>query len=366
MAQTRTEVRALRADEYPAWNALVAASPTGSIYSTPEYLEVLAAATGGQYTILGAFRGEELAGGIGVYEERHPLGPIISNRLLLYYNGVVVREPASSFPSVRTSRLLEVTGAIADALAARPAVRVVLHNRSTLHDVRAFLSRGWSARPSYTYVVPIHDLTAQWERVEKNFRRMVRRCRDEGITVTEDDDFASFHRLHRELTDRKGAPQYLPEVAFRQYFSTLRAKSLGTLYHARMSDGLVIASQLVLLGAHPVTHTVSAASDGRYLRLGASAFLRWEAFERLAARGYKANDLTDAALNPVTHFKSQFGGTLEATSVVSRADAWQYRLAQAPLPVLRGARATAERLLQRVRGKTEEDSPASSQDGADG
>ena len=67
-----------------------------------------------------------------------------------------------------------------------------------------------------------------------------------------------------------------------------------------------------------VSHTVSAAADADHLRMGATAFLRWKVLESLSALGYKANDLTDAALNPVTHFKSQLGGNLETCLVFER------------------------------------------------
>ena len=39
-----------------------------------------------------------------------------------------------------------------------------------------------------------------------------------------------------------------------------------------------------------------------------------------------ANDLTDASLNPVTRFKSQFGGELTPTWSVARTDSWRFRL----------------------------------------
>jgi hypothetical protein len=60
--------------------------------------------------------------------------------------------------------------------------------------------------------------------------------------------------------------------------------------------------------------------------MGASAFLRWRAFESLAQAGYAANDLTDASLNPVTRFKSQLGGELRATLSVSKTFSQLYAL----------------------------------------
>src|SRR6185369_4861861 len=127
----------------------------------------------------------------------------------------------------------------------------------------------------------------------------------------EDDDFDSFWRMHETTTERKGTEIYLPEAAFRRLFSTLRGLGLCRMYQARLPSGQSVSAQLVLLGKHAVAHSVSAGADPVHLNSGATAYLRWKAFEALSALGYAANDLTDAALNSVAHFKSQLGGNLE-------------------------------------------------------
>lgn len=74
-----------------------------------------------------------------------------------------------------------------------------------------------------------------------------------------------------------------------------------------------------------MSHTVAAAFDAEYMQLGATAFLRWNAFEHLSRLGYEANDLTDATLNPVTHFKSQLGGDLKTNLVLVYPDSLRYK-----------------------------------------
>lgn len=106
-----------------------------------------------------------------------------------------------------------------------------------------------------------------------------------------------------------------------------------------------MASQLVLLGSHPVCHTVSAGTDSEFMKSGVSAFLRWKSFERLAELGYKANDLTDAALNPVTHFKSQFGGDLHLNLVLTKPDRGGFLLESKGLQ----AASAAKQMLARMR-----------------
>ncbi len=320
-------VRELPEAEFDVWNRLVAESPQGSPYSSTAYLDTLCTAAGGSFRILAAERGGQLMGGIGLYEREGQGGRFVSPRLLLYYLSPVLAVHETKYPSQRTSRQIEVLGALADDLQGRGHGSVTLKCRHTLGDVRPFLARGWSATPSYSYLMDLTDRDAAWQRVEQNLRRLVTRCTDQGVTMTEDDDFESFHRLHEVTLGRKGAAVYLPAASFRVWFSRLQTAGLCRLYQARLPDGEVIASQLVLAGAHPVSHSVSAAANPAHLQLGVNAFLRWRAAEALAAAGYAANDLTDAALNPVTHFKSQLGGELVHCHVLESPGSVRWSLA---------------------------------------
>jgi hypothetical protein len=328
------EARFLADADYEAWNRLVADSAEGSPYSTSRYLAALCEATGGGFRILAVERAGELQGGVALYEERLPVGTRVSSRALLYYNGVVLRPQATSYPSQRSARQTEVVAALERALARAGYVAVSLKNRSPFHDARVFLAQGWSVAPSYTYVVPLGDLAQLWKRVEQNLRRLVGRCEREQVRLSEDDDFDSFFHLHRLALERRGRSPYLPGPAFRRFFDRLKACGWAHLYHARLPDGRSVSSQLVLTGPHAVSHTVGAAADAEHLRLGATAFLRWKVFEDLARRGCSANDLTDAAPGPVTHFKSQLGGDLETCLVVSRESvlhrAWRWATRRGP------------------------------------
>ena len=298
----------------------------GSVYSTPEYLGSLCEATDATYRILAVEKGQEILGGVALYERRSRWGAFVSDRLLLYYNGLVLRDYDTKYPSVRTSKQLEAATILEEAISKCGFGSVRLKSRGAFTDPRAFLERGWSAAPAFSYVVSIEDTKKQWERVEQNLRRLVDRCSDQGMVFSDGEDFDGFFELHARTSARKTAPIYLPKERFRRYFTSLKAKNLCRLFQARTADGRLAAAQLVLLGSHPVTHTVSAAADPELQRLGANAFLRWRSFEALSALGYKANDLTDATLNPVTHFKSQLGGTLETAWVLQSRQTPTFRL----------------------------------------
>lgn len=318
----------LTEEMYGSWNRLLAGSPQGSIYSTPEYLDVLCAVAGGRFKILGVLRGDELVAGTALYEAPSMFGTAVSNRLLLYYNTLILAESTSRYPSQRAAQELEILSLLEQHLAATTYARLRLHNRWPLFDLRPFLATGWDVRPSYTYIAHFADLKALWECVDKNFRRLIRRCEAQEVTVTDDDDFDSFYRLHYQTHLRKGSPLYLPRAAFQSYIERLKALGLCRLYHARLADGRVAATQLVLLGNFPVTHSVCAGAEPEFQNLGTTPYLRWKVFENLAELGYRANDLTDAALNPVTRFKSQLGAELTMNLVLSRRDKRLYKISQ--------------------------------------
>jgi hypothetical protein len=322
----RLTTRYLTEADYPVWNALVAASPDGSIYSTPEYLDVLCSETDAHFRILVAERAGEVVGGIALYERKNFWGTYLAGRYLLYYNGFVLKSHPSKYPSERTSKQLEALSALEEVIGRANYGRVLIKGRSTQGDVRVFLDRGWNVTPSYTYVVPLSNVASLWTQVEQNLRRLVNRCENEGFQLSDDEDFDSFYRLHHQTHLRKGAPIYLPQEQFRRYFERLKAQNLCRLFHVRTREGRAVATQLVLMGKHPVCHTVSAASDEEFLRSGCTAFLRWKVFEKLSQLGYAATDLTDAKLSPITHFKSQLGGSLEANFVLELPDRGKFRI----------------------------------------
>lgn len=238
--------------------------------------------------------------------------------------------------------------AIADALRRGRYGSVALRCRSSITDVRPFLAAGWSAKPGYTYVVAIDDLDASWSRMEHNLRRLVQRCEKEGYTITDSSDFDSFYRLHAATMARRELASYLSGPAFRQYFELLRERNLCRLFNAQLSDGRVAATQLVLLGPGRVCHTVAAAAHPEFVPSGVNAFLRWKSFQAMRSLGYQGNDLTNAGLDEVSHFKSQLGGALEVCFLLSSPESATFRIARGTQVTYRRMRAAGAKLMRRA------------------
>ncbi len=348
---TPLRVEVLKEAGFDAWARFVAASPDGSVYSLPRYLDVLCGSAGGRFSVLGGLQGDEFAGGVALYERDSRYGPYLSPRRLLHYNGIITRRYPTKYPSEQTARDLRTTAALAEALSRRGYAWARLSCATSVLDVRAFLAVGWRATPQYTYVVPVQDRERLASRIEQNLRRLIKRCEHDGVVVA-DGDFDAFYRLHAATMRRIEQETYLGEDAFRRYFEALRAGGLCRLFEARLPDGQVLASQLVLLGPCPTSHTVAAAADPEFLQMGATAFLRYRVFLALAEMGFAANDLTDASLNPVTHFKSQLGGELRLSLALDGPGKWSYRLGHGAAAMARRAAGGLARVARRTVGRS--------------
>jgi hypothetical protein len=173
--------RVLEERDYEAWRGFVTEASGGSPYALPAYLEALAEATGGRFRIVACERDGELLGGIALFERSSWAGCYVAPRLLLYYNGFVLSDGRSRYPSQRSSLQLRIQEALLEKIESLGYAQLRIHSRESLRDVRAPLTRGWQARPSYSYLMRLDDLDEAWKRVEGNFRRLVRRCEAEGM-----------------------------------------------------------------------------------------------------------------------------------------------------------------------------------------
>lgn len=318
--------RYLEPSEYERWDRFVDSSRLGSIYSQSYFLRPLCNAIGTQFRILGAFKNSELAGGIALHYKSGKYGDMVHIRPLLYYNGLVIDNFESKYPSITDSRQAEVMHALLDRLESDKYASAEISSTYPLEDFRSFWARGWQVWPRYTYIVPIADLHKQWDAVEQNLRRLISRCERDGMQLELSEDVNAFYDMNRTTYERKGVKPYISRERFSEFYNALKNCNACQIYFAVTSDGQRAAGQIVLFSGHPTTHTWMAGSDPQFLQSGASAFLRWKVFEDLSRRGYQYNDLTDAMIDKVAKFKSQFGGRLEPSFVVYKEFSPRLRL----------------------------------------
>ena len=208
------EVNLLGEERYDAWDDFVAGQVcTGSIYSTARYLDILCRTAGGTFSVAAIEDGGAFIAGMGLYRQRIHGHEVLSRRMLLHYNGIVLRDDLLAL-EVPPSRSLTALDAFCGFLGRQKTAAVILNCRDGRQDFRPFLDRGWQVKPSYTIVVPTADTSELWRRFDSNVRRLVRRAEAAGCTVEPDNDFNAFYRAHEEVHRRKGRRSISQERRF--------------------------------------------------------------------------------------------------------------------------------------------------------
>ncbi|MEA5619325.1 GNAT family N-acetyltransferase [Cronbergia sp. UHCC 0137] len=318
--------RFLTESEYEKWTKFVSDSPTGNIYSLPDYLDVLCQITGDSFRVLGVFQGTELVGGIALYETWSPfsLVAVASPRSLLSLHSPILKYYPSQYPSKIRAKYVAILETLINKLLELPYVYLNLSISHLINDLRPFLKVKWQVFPNYSYIINLEDIGKVWQKIEQNLRRLVERGIKNNLKFTHDDDFDSFYKLHSETYQRKGLKLYLSENQYRKYYQLLQEKNLCQLHQVRLSNGQSIGAFLVLTDYNSHSYTVCAGSDDNYLNLGSSPFLRWKSFEKLAELGYQSNDLRGASLSTVNNFKNQLGGELITNWIVIKPPHFSY------------------------------------------
>ncbi|WP_373479345.1 GNAT family N-acetyltransferase [Geminocystis sp.] len=314
--------------EYEKWSKFVSESPTGTIYSLPEYLKILCEITGDQFRILAVFQGSELVAGIALYEvwsKFLPVGISFPHRLLTYHS-VVFKEYSTNYISKKRARYAAILEVLINKLLDINYVYLKFNIYYLINDMRSFLNVGWKVIPSYSYLVDIQDIENVWHNIEQNLRRLVNRGIKNGLNFCVDDDFDSFFKLYSNTYQRKGISLYFSENQYKKYYEFLREKNLCQLHQVRLNNNQSVGAFLILTDYNYNTYTVCAGSDNQYFNLGSSAFLRWKSFEYLSTLGYKNNDLTGASLGNVNNFKNQLGGNLITNWSVEKPTHFSYLL----------------------------------------
>ena len=312
MSKPNILIRPILESEFDAWRKVLALSEDGSPYQLPEYLQILARATANDVSLIGIFEGEQpvLIGGIGLFRCQSTFTSHTSSRLMLYYNGPFIAKHAGMSASREERRRLRLISALAKYLMKQNYDFVGFKVRNAGADYRALLDLGWTAKPVYSYLMRTDDLEEQWNAVDRNLKRLIRRGISDGLRFNEHGSFDNFYAMHLETHTRKQSPIYMPKRIFKEFITSLLESGIARLFEVQTADGITIASQLVLFSEHPCAHTLAASSRAEFQRTGCNPFLRWKTCEWLNAKGYQQLDLTDAHVLSVARFKSEMGAKL--------------------------------------------------------
>lgn len=298
-----------RARSAEAWDAFVAASPQGSVFSTTPFLESL----GGFYELwCWQERGAPQAGCI--------VWPQDGGRPFNLYQGLLL---SADMVSPRgQQRAQRVIAAMLDALMRRLGrpLRLSLHPRCL--DIRGVQWLGFSESPSsvniqvrYTGVIRLDGYSSMEKEYLSQLRTTRRheylRARRDQLVVLTDRNVSLLDDLHRLSIERQsGSRPDHDAMLLRCIAAGAIERRFGELLICQTPAGRAISALLLLWDTHS-GYVLFLGNDPAHRGSGGGTLLMLEAIRRLGERGLSAVDL--CGMNSPA--RSEYKASLEAWAI---------------------------------------------------
>lgn len=260
--------------DYTIWDKLVAESAQGSIFSTTHWMSLFDK----PFRLWGCYKGDELIGGIGGFNEPTPLTP---------FQGIIVKETDGMNYGSIISRQTVVGLALLDYCPNE------FCNHWEFLDIRPFKWQGWIPDVKYTYVVYLDDMKRAWLNLDKDTRNVINVA---GDKFTANNSHYTFSELYKQTFQRKKLPIPVSDDLLRKVMD--------------LPHTLVINDEhagVVMIRDNRRAYYILGASDNENDN---SAPLLWRALTLQAKAGVKEVDLVGCNSQQIGNYKKGFGGEL--------------------------------------------------------
>jgi len=315
-------VRTLGEHEWPAWDAFVSQSPTGTLFHTTKWLRTTATPS----RIYGCYCEDNLLGGmvVEIIRERvasHSYFATLPDQPDIYagywfncpYLGVVLPPPSNKYLTTLTQHrdiLNSLAGHVRDQFD-------IINSRMgpNVMDIRPFVEAGYVIHPGYTYRIDLSDLTVAWNSMSEERRNDIRKAERDGFVI---DDRGLVHDV---LSLLKGTFQRQSEaVRFNELAvcrdQMLRANNQGRAFVARDRSGQAVAG-IYMVWDEKCAYYLWGGYGTTAAHRGAGALAIWEAI-RYAGNTLRLQqfNLLASSLFPIEQFMRDFGGYLTLAFIV--------------------------------------------------
>jgi hypothetical protein len=291
-----------------AWDAFVDQSPQRMCFYRTAWIGGLNRHLGQNNVVIGAYKGEELIGGIalsqygklGVRGVRRPFATP-------YCNSIFHRSLDKEEVRGTTRELLRF-------LRSRYHIVSITHSFLPVRQTGLSCAADDSAehagtiRKKWTLVLKLNDLEEVWKRFDSELRNRIRKAQKEGITVAQARATDDFYRLYEAMFRAQGKRVPFGQEQLWELCEELRSEEVGRVYEARDAEGRLHAAALITFDARMGFYTLSAAAP-ELRRSGANSLLLWGIFRDLSSP-IRSFDMVGANLRSITRFKERFGGEL--------------------------------------------------------
>jgi hypothetical protein len=304
-------VRDLKQSDWDGWDAWLSRQPWGSPFSSAWWLDANCRAFGGRPLLLGAFDGEELAGGVAL--RTTDVGPAHIVRSSPLYNPIVI-----SAGSARSRQ--KVLGTLLEDLARRRLVVPPLTCTTDMVDLRQAVWHHWNVTASWTVVSALEKWEPERDVSRGELREMRKAQRTEVTTRVEPPDVDVLHNLMQATMSRHGQDARPSRGHLRILLDAAGAHGTQTVVRDR--DGAPLSAVFAMAHGTQVAYGIWGGTSAIGLTQGAAVAMYLFLLSDLQAKGYAYFDWCGANLPGVSDFKLEFGGTLTTRLAVSREPLW--------------------------------------------
>lgn len=287
------------------WDAFVADSPQGNVFSGSVWMDAAAGAQGGVPRIIGVFENGRLMAGVSFLEVAR--GPFrkATSPVLTPYCGFVY----APFQGKRVSEAESFNNACSEVLIDHLRTtykHIFIVQSPDLIDVRPFIWEGFSINVRYTYIMDVSDIDRLWDLMEHRVRKVIHNsgslALDGPLSVPE------FGELYERTYRDRGNPAPIARNIVERMVERLMTEGIAEMRTARDDSGNPIAAMVFAFDRRAVYALVNGTIPSLNSS-GASSLLIWDAARRHA--GIRARlDLVGANIPSIAFFKKGFGGVL--------------------------------------------------------
>jgi hypothetical protein len=289
------------ADSLDEWDALVDASPQGTVFCRSFWLRAL---LGQNFEILTLRRGGQLVGGMPL---PHPNG---SPRLIMHppftqVLGVVLASSKSSSYEGRLSYQMEAMETLVGALPRFNYFRMNLHY--SIQNWLPFYWAGFQQTTVYTYAIEdLSDMEAVVNNFDHSKRKNLKRAKT-MVGISYDLEPRVFYDHHVMTLAKQGARIQYSYDTFARIHSACRERRNGRIFHAVDPQGVIHAAIFVVWDAHSAYYLISSI-DPAHRNSGAATLLLLHAMTELAAKTRRF-DFEGSMIPGVENSFRRFGAT---------------------------------------------------------
>ncbi|HEX3000447.1 MAG TPA: GNAT family N-acetyltransferase [Armatimonadota bacterium] len=296
------------------WDAFVAESPQGNVFSTSAWMGAAAGAQGGIPRICGVFENGRLMAGASFLELAR--GPFRKATIapLAPYCGFLFAPFSGTRPSEEESRNAALAEALIRCLLSRYH-HVLLVQDPRYQDMREFLQKNFACRVRYSYILDITDIDRLRERMEPRVRSVIRKA-ESSLTVSGVIGLDEFGGLYERVYRDRGNHCPIPRAYVERLSGDLISAGIAEMRAVRDQSGALIAAHVVVFDRDTVYGLTNGAVPDRSSS-GAFSLLLWDTIQRHRVTR-KRYDLTGANLPSIAFFKKGFGGALAPYFVTER------------------------------------------------